>query len=165
MDISLIILPALVGTALFVAFLRGRWPLVIDGLRKSCRLLLSMWWRMVLGILLAGFIQVLLPKTLIADWIGPSSGLIGILIGSLTGMVLTGGPFVIFPIIASIYTAGAAEGPIIALLTAANLSRIQALFVIEIPFFGTRIALSRYLICLFMPPLVGIVGSALFRLF
>lgn len=70
-----------------------------------------------------------------------------------------------FSDIASIYTAGAAEGPIIALLTAANLSRIQALFVIEIPFFGTRIALSRYIICLFMPPLIGIVGSALFRLF
>ena len=118
-----------------------------------------------MGIVLAGFIQVLLPKTLIADWIGPSSGLIGILIGSLTGMVLMGGPYVIFPIIASIYTAGAAEGPIIALLTAANLSRIQGLFVLEIPFFGTRIALSRYLICLFMSPLIGIVGSALFRLF
>ena len=165
MDISLIILIFLVGSALYAAFLRGRWPLIMDGLKRSYTTFLSMWWRVLLGIILAGFVQELIPKTLIADWIGPTSGLIGILMGTLAGMILTGGAFVVIPIIASIYAAGAGEGPIIALLTAANLTRIQGLFVIELPFFGTRISLSRYLICLFVPPIIGFVGSVLFRWF
>ena len=69
------------------------------------------------------------------------------------------------PVIASVYAAGAAAGPIIALITAANLVRIQGLLIMEIPFFGARIALSRYILCLLMPPLVGLAGSALFRFF
>ncbi len=165
MDISLIILAALVVTAVFTAFLKGGWPLIIEGFRKSYETLLTMWWRVLLGILLGGFIQVLIPRTLVAEWIGPASGLIGILIGSFVGMIITGGAFVVIPVIASIYTAGASAGPIIALITAANLIRIQGVFVWEIPFFGTRIALTRYVICLFIPPLVGLAGSALFRLF
>ena len=61
MDISLIILAALVVTAVFTAFLKGGWPLIIEGFRKSYETLLTMWWRVLLGILLGGFIQVLIP--------------------------------------------------------------------------------------------------------
>ncbi|MFH1490858.1 MAG: permease [Pseudomonadota bacterium] len=165
MDISLILLTVLVITALFTAFKRGRWPLIREGLGKSAGTLRMMWWRVLLGIILAGFVQMLIPRTLIAEWIGPASGLTGILIGTFAGMIMTGGAFVVMPVIASVYTAGAAAGPIIALITAANLTRVQGLFVVEIPFFGTRIALSRYLISLCMPPLVGLAGSLLFRLF
>lgn len=164
MDISLIILAALVLASLIATLSKGGWPLVMDALRKSYGTLASMWWRVLLGILLGGFIQVLIPRAVVAEWIGPASGLTGILIGSVVGMVITGGAFVVMPIIASIYTAGAAAGPIIALITAANLIRVQGLFVMEIPFFRARIALSRYIICLFIPPLVGLVGGALFRL-
>jgi len=164
MDISLIILAILVLAAIIATLKKGGWPLVVEGLRKSYGTMASMWWRVLLGVILGGFIQVLIPRSLVAEWIGPASGLTGILIGSATGMVITGGAFVVMPIIASIYTAGAAAGPIIALITAANLVRVQGLFVMEIPFFGARIALSRYLICIFIPPLVGLTGGALFRL-
>ena len=165
MDISMIFLIALVGAAIILSLFRGGLPMVIDGLSKGWKTLQTMWWRVLAGILLAGFIQVLLPKALIAEWIGPASGFTGIFIGTFVGMILTGGAFVIIPVIASIYVAGAAEGPIIALLAAANMTRIQGLFVMEIPFFGTRIALTRFVVCLFLPPLVGIVGSGLFKLF
>jgi uncharacterized membrane protein YraQ (UPF0718 family) len=164
MDLSLIILVAFVLAAMFAAFLKGGWVLIIDGLRKSYETLRTMWWRVLLGILLGGFIQVLIPKTLVAEWIGPASGITGILIGSFAGMIITGGAFVVIPVIASIYTAGASAGPIIALITAANLVRIQGIFIWEIPFFGTRIALTRYVICLFIPPIVGLTGGTLFRL-
>ena len=165
MDLSLLILAALLVTVTFVAFKKGGWPKIIESLRKGYETLMTMWWRVLLGILLGGFIQVLIPRALVAEWIGPASGLIGILIGSFVGMIITGGAFVVVPVIASIYTAGASAGPIIALLTAANLVRIQGIFIWEIPFFGARIALSRYIICLFIPPIVGLIGGALFRLF
>jgi len=165
MDTSMIFLIALVGAAIILSLFRGGWPMIIDGLRKGGKTLQSMWWRVLAGILLAGFIQILIPKALIAEWIGPASGLTGIFIGTFVGMILTGGAFVIIPVIASIYGAGAAAGPIIALLAAANMTRIQGLLVMEIPFFGARIALTRFIICLFFPPLIGVVGSGLFKLF
>ncbi len=118
-----------------------------------------------MGIILAGFVQVLIPKETIANWLGPASGIIGILIGSFAGMILTGGAFVVIPLISSIYEAGAGAGPIIALLTAANLTRIQGLIAIEIPIFGLRIAIARYILCLFVPPIVGFSGNILFGFF
>lgn len=164
MDSSFIILFTLVASASIIAFWRGGWPLISAGLKSGVRNMKSMWWRVLSGILLAGFLQVLIPRTVIAEWIGPASGFTGVLVGSFAGMILTGGPFVIIPIIASIYASGAAEAPIIALLAAAQLTRVQGLFILDIPFFGTRIALLRYGLCLFIPPLVGLAGGTLFRL-
>jgi uncharacterized membrane protein YraQ (UPF0718 family) len=165
MDLSLIILIILVVTALLAVLKKGGWPLAIEALKRSKAILSSMWWKVLMGIVLAGLIQVLIPKATIADWIGPATGLTGILIGSVAGMILTGGAFVVIPIIGSIYEAGAGAGPIIALLTAANLTRIQGLFIIEIPIFGMRLSVTRYLVCLPVPPAIGLFGSFLFRLF
>jgi uncharacterized membrane protein YraQ (UPF0718 family) len=165
MDISLAILILLVAATLLAVFKQGSWALVVEGLHRSRVILFSMWWKVLLGIILAGFVQILIPKETIANWMGPASGVIGVLTGSLAGMILTGGAFVVIPIIGSIYAAGAGAGPIIALLTAANLTRIQGLITIEIPIFGIRISMTRYLICLFVPPVIGFLGSAVFRLF
>jgi uncharacterized membrane protein YraQ (UPF0718 family) len=164
MDISIIILCILVIVAFIFAFQRGGWKLPIAGLKQAGSIFLSVWWRLLLGIILGGLIQVLIPKSLIADWLGPSSGFTGILIGSFVGIVVTGGAYVIIPIIASIYAAGAGAGPIIALLTAANLVRLHGLFVLQIPFFGFRIAITRYVICLLIPPIVGLAGNEIFKL-
>ena len=62
--------------------------MVMKGLGKGGKTLQSMWWRVLAGILLAGFIQNLLPKALIAEWIGPVSGMAGIFIGAFVGMIM-----------------------------------------------------------------------------
>jgi uncharacterized membrane protein YraQ (UPF0718 family) len=105
----------------------------------------------------------LIPRALIARWLGPTSGLKGILVASYTGIIMTGGPYIRLPIIASIYRAGAGVGPIIALMTGATLLGIHGLIVWEIPFLGVGIPLARYIVCLFIPPLAGLAGGALFR--
>lgn len=165
MDLSMIFLIVLVVAAFAFSMWRGGFPMILDGLNKGWKTLQMMWWRVLAGIILAGFIQILLPKAMVAEWIGPASGFTGIFIGTFVGMILTGGAFVIIPVIASIYGAGGAEGPIIALLAAANMTRVQGLLTMEIPFFGARIAITRFVICLFIPPIVGLVGSGLFKLF
>jgi uncharacterized membrane protein YraQ (UPF0718 family) len=164
MDISLAILILLVAATLLAVFKQGKWALVAEGLHRSRIILFSMWWKVLLGIILAGFVQILIPKETIAEWMGPASGMIGIFAGSFAGMILTGGAFVVIPIIGSIYAAGAGAGPIIALLTAANLTRIQGLIAIEMPIFGIRLSMTRYVICLLVPPVIGFLGSVVFRL-
>jgi len=133
-------------------------------LKQAGGLFKSMWFRLILGFTLGGFIQVLIPSDLIAQWLGPASGMKGIFIASYAGFIMTGGPYVSLPVIASIYAAGAGVGPVIALLVSNNLLSLPGLFTWQIPFLGARIALTRYVICLFLPPVIGLVGGLVYQL-
>ena len=163
LDKTLLVLVALVLVALAATLWIGGWQLAISGLKQAGQLINMVWLRLLLGLLLGGLIQVLVPRAIIAKWLGPSSGLKGILIGSYTGIMMSGGPYVFLPIVASIYQAGAGTGPIIALLTGRALLGIEMLIVWQIPFLGVEIPLARYIACLFIPPLVGLAGRAIFQ--
>ena len=163
MDVALLVLLVLLTIAIITAFWKGRLPLVWAGLKQSGQTIKSMWFRILIGMTLGGFIQVLVPSTVVAEWLGPTSGLKGILIGSYIGLFISGGPYVILPVIASIYESGAGAGPTIALMTGGLLS-IQGLFTWYIPLLGVRLSMAKYVVCLFVPPLVGLAGDAVFQL-
>ena len=163
-DISLIILGTLLIAASALSLWQGGWQMIFLSLTKAGRLFEIVWFRLLLGFLLGGFIQVLIPKGLISKWLGAGSGLKGILIASYVSVFATGGPFVWLPIVASVYRSGADIGPVLSLLTARAILSIQMLVIWQIPFFGAELSLSRYIPCLFVPPLVGLLGRALFRL-
>ncbi len=164
MDITLLILMALVFIAVVIALWKGRLQLLIAGFKQTGRNVRSIWLRLLLGFILGGLIKVLIPSSLIAEWLGPASGFKGILIGSYVGMIMPGGPWIILPIITSIYEAGAGAGPIIAFLVSGPLLGLQGLFVWQIPFLGARISLTRYVVAFFLPPIVGLVGGAIYHL-
>jgi uncharacterized membrane protein YraQ (UPF0718 family) len=163
-DKTLLILGALVLLALAATMLKGGWQLTFSGFEKAGQLVNTVWLRLLLGFTLGGLVRVIIPSAMIARWLGDSSGLKGILIGSYIGTILPGGPYVTLPVIASIYSAGAGVGPVISLLTGRALLGIQMLVVWQIPFLGVEIPLARYIACLFIPPLVGLAGSALFMM-
>jgi len=156
-------LAALVFIALAAAYWKGGWQLSILGLTQAGQLFQTVWLRLLLGFTLGGLIQVLLPRDLIAKWLGPASGLKGILIGSYISIIMPGGPFVFMPIIASLYRAGAGVGPIIAMLVGRVMLGIQELIVWEIPFFGVGIPVTRYIVSLLIPPFAGLAGAAVYR--
>ena len=162
-DPSLLILIALTLIIAAVALWIGGWQRVVSGLANGIHLVNIVWLRLALGFILAGLIQVVISHELISRWLGPTSGMKGILIGSYSGIFMLGGPYVRFPIIASIYRAGAGIGPVIALMTA-NILGINQLIVWQIPFLGVGISLARYIVCLFIPPLAGLAGAAVYRL-
>src|SRR3972149_201492 len=139
----LIVLVLLVAVA---ALWKGGLPLVGQGLKQTGRLIETVWLRLLLGFALAGMIQAVLPHATIARWLGPGSGLKGILIGSYTATVMTAAPFVMLPVVASLYPAGAGPGPIIALLTGTSLIGIQNLIVWQIPFLGVGVPLSKFIV-------------------
>ena len=163
-DVTLVILIALVVIAVVMAFWKGGGQLTVLGLVQTGRLLETVWLRLLLGFTLGGLIQVLVPRAVIARWLGPTSGIKGILIGSYTGIIMSGAPYVMLPVVASLYSAGASAGPIIALLTGQSLLALQNLIAWQIPFLGIGLPLSKYIVCLFITPLVGFAGSVVFRL-
>ena len=163
LDTTLLILGGLVVAAVAATFWRGGWQLTIFGFTQSGQLFQTVWLRLILGFILGGLVQGLIPSALIAKWLGHASGLKGILIGSYIGVILPGGPYVTLPVIASIYRAGAGVGPVIALVTGRALLGLQMLLVWQIPFLGVEIPLARYIACLFLPPLVGLAGRSVFQ--
>ena len=164
LDRTLLFLAGLVLAAVAVALYSGGWQQVGDGFGQAGNLASSVWIRLLLGFTLGGLVRVLLPSAVIARWLGHTSGLRGLVIGSYLGMILPGGPYVVLPIIASIYSAGAGAGPIIALLTGRALLGVEMLVVWQIPFLGAQLPLARYIVCLVVPPLVGLAGGTILRL-
>jgi uncharacterized membrane protein YraQ (UPF0718 family) len=116
---------------------------------------------LVVAFVIVGYVNVLGPQDLVQNWIGPGSGWRGLLIGTGAGMLLPGGPYVVFPLIATLYQAGAGLGPTLAIITSwAALALLTVSF--ELPFLGWRFTLIRLGLGLAVPPLVGLVGGLLF---
>jgi uncharacterized membrane protein YraQ (UPF0718 family) len=131
----------------------------LAGFSSGGRLFVSILPNLVLGFILAGMIEVLIPKALLVSWVGEGSGARGILVATLLGAATPGGPFVQFPIVASLFKAGAGVGPLMAYLTSWSLLGVSRLLVFELPILGAPLALSRLACSLAVPPLVGVLSA------
>ncbi len=115
---------------------------------------------LLLAFIIVGFVNALAPQSLVRAWIGPDSGLQGVLIGTLAGMLLPGGPYVVFPLIATLYQSGAGLGPTLAMITSwATIALLTVSF--ELPFMGWRFSLIRLGLGILIPLGVGFVGILL----
>jgi uncharacterized membrane protein YraQ (UPF0718 family) len=160
MNSSTIILTLIAVGMVVLAFRRGK-PTLAEGLRISWQTVRRTLVLLLLAFAIVGFINVLSPQDLVRQLIGPDSGFAGLLFGTATGMLLPGGPYVVFPLIASLYTAGAGLAPTLAIVTSwASLALLSVSF--EIPFLGWRFSALRLAIGLAVPLLVGIAGQLLF---
>ena len=135
----------------------------LDGLSSGGQLLLATLPKMIFAFAVAGLIQVVIPADLVSQWIGEGSGMRGLLIGTAAGTFTPGGPFMHFPIVASLLNSGAGAGPIIAYLTAWSLLGVHRLIIWEVPILGLEISLVRFAASLVLPPVVGLVGGYMFH--
>ena len=116
---------------------------------------------LLVAFIIVGYVNVLAPQDLVSSWIGPGSGWRGLLVGTGAGMLLPGGPYVVFPLIAALYQAGAGLGPTLAIITSwSTLGLLTISF--ELPFLGWRFTLLRVGMGLAIPLVVGLVGTFLF---
>ncbi|MBW1801855.1 MAG: permease [Deltaproteobacteria bacterium] len=164
-DLTFIILAALLLAAILFATWKGGWSLTASGFIKTGHIVEKVWFRLLLGFILGGLIQELIPRDMISKWLGPESGLKGILIASYAGIFLAGSPYMMLPVFVSIYRAGAGVGPLMALLSGRGLLSLQLLLVWQIPFLGVELSVARYLACIIVPPIAGLAGNAVYKLF
>lgn len=157
MDLSLLVMGVIVVVLALLAYLIEGWPMVLSGLRLSGHMLETVWLRLILGLLMAGLVQVVIPAEVIARWMGAGAGVRGVLVGTVAGAITPGGPFVNFPIIAALQHSGAGFGPLAAYLTAWGVIPIHRTLVWELPFLGPKFVFSRLLASLVTPVLVGLV--------
>jgi len=110
---------------------------------------------------ISGLIEVLVPKERVAALLGDQTGFRGIALGCVAGAITPGGPYVSFPIVASIYHAGAGVGTVVAFITAWSLWAVSRL-PLEVGFLGPRLTLVRVLSTVIFPPIAGLIARWLF---
>ena len=164
MDISLGILLVLAVSVGVFAFVKDR-SLPLEGLYASGRLFGSVWIELLLGFIIAGLLDVLISPSEITAWLGTESSTRGIFVGWMAGLVIPGGPYLLFPIAANLWKTGAAPGALIALITAKTLVSPIRMLTYEAPLLGWPLTIARCLPALFVPPLLGIVGQWVFNMF
>jgi uncharacterized membrane protein YraQ (UPF0718 family) len=164
MDLGLWLLLGLTIAAAVVAYARDpKLPMV--GLTTTARMLRAVGIELALGFLLAGLLDALIPGPALVRWLGEENANRGILVGWVVGLLIPGGPYVFFPIIANLFAKGAAAGPLIALITAKTLVSPIRMLTYEAPLVGWPLTLARFVPGVLLPPVMGVLGQWLFRLF
>jgi uncharacterized membrane protein YraQ (UPF0718 family) len=164
MDSSLWILLGLVAVALVVAWSRDA-AAPLRAFEATSRLVRNVWLELALGFVLAGLIEVLLPQPVLSRWLGGERMGQGILIGWAAGLLMPGGPYVLFPVAANLFHHGAAPAPLITLLTAKTLVSPIRTLTYEAPLLGWPLTLARFIPGVLLPPVMGLIGQWLFGVF
>ena len=147
--------------AIILVYLGYQKGVHIQGLKASYSMLTQMLPLLVFALVVAGMIQVLIPREIIAKWVGVESGLRGILIGSVIGGFAPGGPFVSLPIAAGLLRTGASVGTMVAFLTGWSLLAVSRM-PLEIGILGWKFLLVRMACTFFFPPIAGLIANIFF---
>ncbi len=160
MLIPTIIMGVIAVALLYIAYQRGGGEHVV-GLKSAGNLLVQILPLLIFAFIVAGMMQALIPRELIAKWVGVESGLRGILIGSVLGGLMPGGPMTSLPVAAGLLRVGASIGTMVAFLTGWSLLAFTRL-PMEIGIMGWKFALIRLACVFFFPPIAGLIASKLF---
>ncbi|UCC69553.1 MAG: permease [Armatimonadota bacterium] len=156
MLIATVVMIVVALSLLVVAYAHG---VHAEGIRSALRTFLPILPLLLAVFTIAGMVEVLIPKEKVAALLGDQAGLRGIALGCLAGAVTPGGPYVSFPVVATIYHAGAGVGTIVAYVTAWSLWAVARL-PMEIAIIGPRLTLIRVLSTLIFPPIAGLIARA-----
>lgn len=146
---------------LSIGYYRGEGQHIM-GLKAGFNILIKILPLLFLAFIVAGMVQVLIPKEVIGQWVGAESGWRGILIGTAAGGLTPGGPFVSMPMVAGFFQTGAGYGTMVAYITAWSLLSVARL-PIEIGILGWRFTAVRLACTWFMAPLAGFIANAFFK--
>lgn len=135
------------------------------GIRMGFGYLAIMGPRVFCAVFLASFVAELLPRDLISSWLGSNSGMTGILIASIIGIMVPAGGVVAFPLALAMIKIGVGLPQLTAFLTSWEVFAIHRILAWEIPFLGAHFVGLRISSSFMLPPLAGIFAAGLLTLF
>ncbi len=128
------------------------------GLTASGRQLVGFLPILVIAVMLAGFVDILLPRNLVDNWLSDAAGWRGLFVAWIAGIVTPGGSIVGLPLIAGLYKSGA--GIAVLMTYATSLATLSFLRIpLEVGFYGWRLTALRIAVSLVLPFIAG--GSTL----
>jgi uncharacterized membrane protein YraQ (UPF0718 family) len=132
-----------------------------DALSTDVGMLVQTAPRIAIALTVAGFLWVTLPRDRVTALIGTESGFRGLLIATAAGIVTPGGPSSAFPLLAVLGASGADRGAMIAYVSSWAILGLQRILVWDVPFMGAEFSLVRFLVCLPLPIIAGLIARRL----
>jgi uncharacterized membrane protein YraQ (UPF0718 family) len=142
-----------------IAYYKGEGQHII-GMRSALRMTVQILPLLIFAFIVAGMVQVLVPQEILSEWVGAESGMRGIFIGTVTGALAPGGPYVSLPVAAGLLQAGAGVGTMVAFLTGWSLWAVSRL-PMEVGIMGWRFTLIRIASTFFFPPIAGLIAQVI----
>ena len=157
-----LIMGGLAGALVLVGYYQGN-NLHITGLQISAKMIVQMMPLLLLALVIAGMSQVFAAQQeeFITKWLGPESGLRGIMLASVAGTLTPGGPVVTVPLLAGLLRSGSSIGVAVAYLTgwgAWSLARLP----LEVAILGWKFTLIRVASVCLLPPIAGLIAQTFF---
>ncbi len=100
--------------------------------------------RFLAAIMLAAFVQALLPRDKIARYLSDTAGFGALTIAALVGSATPGGPMTSFPLVQALERAGTGRSVLITYLTSWSTNGVQRIINWELAFLGFEFAALRY---------------------
>jgi uncharacterized membrane protein YraQ (UPF0718 family) len=119
--------------------------------------------KVLAGCLIGTFVTMILPRELVARWVGHESGFPGLLIAAFFGFLLPGGPITIYPVAGAFLTMGADAGAVVAFITSWTLIGYTRALVWEFPFFGPHFVIWRIVEAVPLPIIAGLLARIALR--
>lgn len=163
LDWSTGLLTLLVVGAAATVYVRDGSAKFFDILMHDILLFINMMPNMLAGCLVGAFIALLVPREVVNRWLGSESGFTGILLATLAGAILPGGPFTIYPIAATLAVMGADIGSIVAIIVSWSLLGYSRALIWELPFFGIDFVGWRVLLGIPLPFIAGLLARPIGR--
>jgi uncharacterized membrane protein YraQ (UPF0718 family) len=137
--------------ALALMILRQSRPLLKPSARQGAEEFLRLLPRIMIGVMGSGYIAAALPHDLVGQWLGESSGLLGVLIATAAGALTPGGPVIGFALGAAALKGGAGAPQVIAYSTAWALFAFPRVFTFELPMLPSHVVWLRVVASLPIP--------------
>jgi len=119
--------------------------------------------KVLAGCLIGAFVTLLLPREMVARWVGHESGFMGLLIAAFFGFLLPGGPITIYPVAGAFLIMGADAGAVVAFIVSWTLIGYTRALVWQLPFFGADFVIWGSLAALPLPIIAGLLARLAVR--
>jgi len=119
--------------------------------------------KVLAGCLIGAFVTLLLPREMVARWVGHESGFAGLLIAVFFGFLLPGGPITIYPVAGAFLIMGADAGAVVTFIVSWTLIGYTRALVWELPFFGPDFVIWRIVAALPLPIIAGLLARIAVR--
>ena len=160
-DWSTAFIAAVVVSAAIIVYRRDGQARFLEILTSDFNLFLDILPKVMAACLIAAFVAVLMPRETVLRWVGAESGLLGIAIAMLAGVICPGGPITIFPVAAAFVAVGADVGAAVAFITSWTLLGYGRALVWELPFFGAEFVIWRSIAAIPLPLIAGLLARLL----
>lgn len=119
--------------------------------------------KILCGFFIAAAVPVLAPREVLSSWLGADSGNRGLLVATLAGALVPGGPMMIFPLAVGLRSAGASVAVLVAFITAWSLLGVNRTVIWEMSFIPIDFVALRVVVSMPFPFLAGWVAARVIK--